>query len=762
MGWEYQVGQAMYPVSKNIMTQQRQSFYLSLDAPIERWDEGLPLGNGCLGVLVWGAGRRICLSVDKGDLWDIRPAKDDNSFNWKNLKEWVKAGDMDGIRRVFDTIYYKPNPTKLPTGRIELLLDTEDHIQRFELDYHRALSRIVTQQSTITLYTHASIPVGMVLIVGGTAQMKITSAFSMEHENVSAGANSPAALGYPSPRQGREEALSWIEQPCYDNLRYVIAAGQRCRQDRIEIAFTVVSSCDQSDPVISAKEIVKQALNEGFDQLLKSHMQWWSRYWAKSSVSIPSPEIERCYIGAQYYYGSASRKGHAPMPLQGLWTADEGTLPPWKGDYHNDLNTQMTYWAYQTANHLDEGACFLDFLWNRMDVFRAFARDFYAASGACVPGVMDFQGHPLGGWPQYSLSPVHSAWLAHNFYLHWRYSMDKTFLREQAYPFCSEIAACLIALLEEGNDGKLYLPLSSSPEMHDDRLEAWLPYNSNYDISLLRWLMAATAELAQELGRQKDQAYYQGILKKLPDLAVSETTSEGVTGIGPLMVCQGQLLNESHRHFSHAMSIYPLAMLHIEGCDRDRQVIKETIHQMDRLGTGLWVGFSFTWMACMAARCGLADRAVAMLDVFLRAFVSRNGFNLNGDYKNQGFSCWKYRPFTLEANFAAAQAVHEILLQSWGGVVRIFPSLPAGWLDAAFDNLRTEGAFRVSAKRRQGNNEWVRLYSEKGGTVVLKNPFGGKLSLWKGAVPIQEQGNFIFKMNPGQWTEGKVNNVSSK
>jgi alpha-L-fucosidase 2 len=31
------------------------------------------------------------------------------------------------------------------------------------------------------------------------------------------------------------------------------------------------------------------------------------------------------------------------MPLQGVWTADAGGLPPWKGDYHNDLNTQMTY-----------------------------------------------------------------------------------------------------------------------------------------------------------------------------------------------------------------------------------------------------------------------------------------------------------------------------------------------------------------------------------------------------------------------------------
>ena len=42
------------------------------------------------------------------------------------------------------------------------------------------------------------------------------------------------------------------------------------------------------------------------------------------------------------------------MPLQGVWTADSGGLPPWKGDYHNDLNTQTTYIAYQTAGLFDE------------------------------------------------------------------------------------------------------------------------------------------------------------------------------------------------------------------------------------------------------------------------------------------------------------------------------------------------------------------------------------------------------------------------
>ena len=49
------------------------------------------------------------------------------------------------------------------------------------------------------------------------------------------------------------------------------------------------------------------------------------------------------------------------MPLQGVWTADDGKLPPWKGDYHNDLNTQLSYTHFYKANHLEEGESFLEF-----------------------------------------------------------------------------------------------------------------------------------------------------------------------------------------------------------------------------------------------------------------------------------------------------------------------------------------------------------------------------------------------------------------
>ena len=70
-------------------------------------------------------------------------------------------------------------------------------------------------------------------------------------------------------------------------------------------------------------------------------------------------------------------------------------------------------------------------------------------------------------------------------------------------------------------------------------------------------------------------------------------------------------------------------------------------------------------MACLRARVGDAEAALRNLDIFARAFILRNGFHANGDQTGSGFSGFTYRPFTLEGNFLAMQAVHEMLLQSW-------------------------------------------------------------------------------------------------
>jgi len=48
------------------------AFNLVLKAPVDKWDEAIPLGNGLMGGLLWGEGNIIRLSLDRGDLWDER------------------------------------------------------------------------------------------------------------------------------------------------------------------------------------------------------------------------------------------------------------------------------------------------------------------------------------------------------------------------------------------------------------------------------------------------------------------------------------------------------------------------------------------------------------------------------------------------------------------------------------------------------------------------------------------------------------------
>ncbi|PWM85057.1 MAG: hypothetical protein DBX90_03130, partial [Lentisphaerae bacterium] len=97
-------------------------------------------------------------------------------------------------------------------------------------------------------------------------------------------------------------------------------------------------------------------------------------------------------------------------------------------------------------------------------------------------------------------------------------------------------------------------------------------------------------------------------------------------------------------------------------------------------------------------------------------------FHLNGDYRDLGDSVLKYRPFTLEGNFAAMQAIHEMLLQSSGGVVRLFPALPADWKRVSFEELRAEGGLRVSAELRGGVLIHAALRSEADRTIRLVAP----------------------------------------
>jgi hypothetical protein len=74
---------------------------------------------------------------------------------------------------------------------------------------------------------------------------------------------------------------------------------------------------------------------------------------------------------------------------------------------------------------------------------------------------------------------------------------------------------------------------------------------------------------------------------------------------------------------------------------------------------------------------------------------------------------------------AVPSTINEMLLQSYEGVIRIFPNWNHS-KDASFDHLRAYGAFLVSSRITNGRVEYVKLFSEKGRPCILENPWPGK------------------------------------
>ncbi|HOB97254.1 MAG TPA: glycoside hydrolase N-terminal domain-containing protein [Verrucomicrobiota bacterium] len=298
------------------------------------------------------------------------------------------------------------------------------------------------------------------------------------------------------------------------------------------------------------------------------------------------------------------------------------------------------------------------------------------------------------------------------------------------YAWCRDVGQSLAALLKPGDEGRLILPTSSSPEIHDNSQRAWLKPNSNYDLAILRMLFLSLREMAGALGKEGEAERWGGLAERLGDFHADPD--------GTLRINVDEPLPASHRHFSNLMNIYPFNLTTIEGSDRDRAVIRASLEQYDRLGTSAWCGYSFSWMSALRARVGDSESALRHLDLFVKAFILRNGFHANGDQTKSGFSTFTYRPFTLEGNFLAAAAVHEMLLQSWNarpgivewGPIRIFPATPWRWHHAAFDDLRAEGGHRVSAKRENNATTWFRVVAGRDGVLRIRDNFAGCTPRW--------------------------------
>ena len=110
---------------------------------------------------------------------------------------------------------------------------------------------------------------------------------------------------------------------------------------------------------------------------------------------------------------------------------------------------------------------------------------------------------------------------------------------------------------------------------------------------------------------------------------------------------------------------------------------------------------------------------------------------------------WPFRHMSMEAMSVFATAINESLLQSYDGIIRVFPAFPAD--RSGRFTLHAEGGFIVSSEIRSGEVQWISIKSLSGKTVRVALPWERATEKSYGSRKSQKiSGKFVeIKTKPG-------------
>jgi alpha-L-fucosidase 2 len=731
------------------------------DFPLPRTHTGVLLGNGTFGLIVWGEGRRLRLTLGRADFWDHRggmPWTEEQSY--ANIRACLEKGDEAGLRRLFESTPSQQGtparPTVLPVGRFDLDFGPGARLLQARLDLGRgelsvslrckgAVHRIAIQLATDKALAWLRLPAAL-------KGIKLETVPAWEYVG-----GELDQVGFDPPelfdRKNVDKSIGgWVQNRPADPA---LAVGYR-RQGRDLLLATAYASASAGARK-NVTGLLERSYSRGYDALQKHNRSWWAEYWSDvPRFELPNPHLRFLYDYGMYKFSGLTAPQGTAATLQGPWI-EEYQLPPWSSDYHFNINVQMCYWPAFHGNRLQHLRPLFDMIGSWMPVLRHNARVFLGIEdGVMLPHAVDDRGTCMGGFWTGSVDHGCTAWVAQMMYRYYRYSGDVDFLRHTAYPFMQGAMRVYEEMLESDGDSWT-LPLSVSPEYRGAAMDAW-GRDASFQLACIHRLCADLLDAAAVLGR-RPKKLWRRLLDKVPLACL-----EGKEGHEQIALWQGTVLEESHRHHSHLAGITPFDTLDLDD-PQWRQIVDASLRQWIRLGPGLWSGWCVPWASMIHTRAGNADAAEMWLEIWQRLFTNQGGGTLH-DVDFAGFSLMGRGPrdntpkvrevMQIEAGMSCVAAIQEMLLHVRGGVNYLFVGAPRSWKKVGFSGMRTDGAFLVSARRVDGRVRQVEVESLIGGVFLLANPWGEDVG-----VQVQRK-TLASKTGKGKSYEGGVLSVETQ
>ena len=663
------------------------------------WTEAPHFGNAMVGSMLYQADDTIRLQVFRADVHDHR----DNTWGWTAYS-----------RPRFQIGYFSLHPVGKLTGC---------HWRK-DLWNAELTGTITTDRGEIRLrhFTHAA---DMAIVTELTptageqgckwtwhpAEAKTTRAgYPTKEADIAKFANGygnhyaetlKVYQANPAGRLENDAGISVWVQDLLAGGQYATAWGEQVHGDTRTFIASIANSYPAATAAATAKSDVGRFLKCQRTAWVQAHRDWWHAYYPRSFVTLPDKGLESLYWQTIYRFGCTSRAGRCFVDTPGIWF--QGKSWPY---FTTDWNIQSAHWPVYTANRLDQGQALVDRLYDRREeLIKAVRPVEWQEDSAYLPIAVawDMIGTREDDRRYFDLVG-NLPWALNNCWSQYRFSMDDTLLREKIYPLLRRAINLYLHMVKQGDDGTFRLPPTYSPE-------SGVFENCNFDLALFKWGCHTLLKACQRLNIDDPLIpRWKAVVEHLPDYPADEFG---------FMLGRDKSSSANHQHFSNLLMIYPLHLVNIEQ-DGTADVLKRSFDRArSTAGPGQRQAMVQAHAGPMGATIGLGDEALDSLK------------RLQGDLYPNGL--WYESP-CIESTLAAANIIQDMLLQSWSdpakdesGPVRVFPAVPSAWQDVEFHELRTEGAFLVSAKRSGGKTEWVRIKSLAGEPCRVRPGMNGEI-----------------------------------
>ena len=674
--------------------------------PAGEFKNGLPIGNGRLAAMICGDEKEIRLALNHEWLWKgenrLRDC-DDAATHLPEVRDALFAGD-------FKTGTQLANDYFSGLGGISGVKNRVD-------PYQPAGDLTVTIKGSGDYLRTLDLSTGEAVILLGDTEFRAFASFPDGFLVVK-------TVGDSSFRLSRAEdptcttVISNTEDEMLLSGQFLRGVGFEVRAKKYPHGNTTTVLLDIATSA-NGGSLLPFPDDADYDTLFARHLPAFRDSLGKAEIEVDLPDsgldtdvrlaefragrdpsLPLLYFAYGRYLMVSGSSGELPLNLQGKWNED--LTPPWECDYHLDVNLEMAYWAADVLGLSRQNETLFNLCERYLPHGREAAKKLYGCRGVWFPIQTDVWGRMTPESRGWAVWVGGAAWMASHFARHWRYTRDKDFLRNRAYPFCKEVAAFYRDYLVK-RDGTYHIAPSQSPE---NRFEGTgdfpvsIGIDSAMDVEFVMDTLRSCLEMSRELGIDEDlRTEWQEILAHLPPLTedsrgrLNEFDRERVE------------VEPGHRHLSHLYGLYP-GELFPEG-DPLRKACERSLDSRLSHGGG-HTGWSRAWVACLMARLGRAESCWEHLTALICDFATETLLDLHPP-----------RIFQIDGNMGGTAAVCEMLLSCEGDTIKLLGALPDAWSSGSFRHFSAPGTLDVSCRWENGRAIQAKVSSHTGGKWML-------------------------------------------